>query len=154
MHIGYDQPFLNHIFLNWTTIGKNTWRKGDLYACRESWTTLDSFHFFADTRPWERQLSCGERADRVCVNGSTQAVGHECCLPGEPIHPKAPRPAARTEAIRRCGQTLAALFDQWWTAFNQLPQAIRRMCLSRFPKTKPNGDANATDGLAARASVT
>ena len=35
--------------------------------------------------------------------------------------------------IGRCGPTLAVLFERWWSTFNRLPRAIRRVCLGRFP---------------------
>ena len=153
-----DQPFLNHVFQNWTSCRQAPWTVRHFYACvllrpsppyhkpERLWSQLDSFHFYEDTRPWDVRPHCGGQPEKhgykVCVptmdQGNGTTVRHsddDCCAPSlinrSSAHSSIRSPD-RARLVARCSTILTPIFYQWWTAFNELPQATRRACMARF----------------------
>ena len=84
-----DQPFLNFVFQNWTTLGEDAWRvrtSADLPpdACAAATADAlaaeaDSFHFFHSHAPWRPGCRECTRAGRACAGTSPRPRGADRC---------------------------------------------------------------------------
>ena len=109
-----DQPFLNFVFQNWTTLGEDAWRvrtSADLPpdACAAATADAlaaeaDSFHFFHSHAPWRPGCRECTRAGRACAGTSPRPRGADRCA------------------------AAAAAAAAWWDAFGRLPAEARGWC--------------------------